>query len=90
MAGQKTTWEEIRKLYDREWVELVDYDWPEEEAYPRSGVVRVHAKSRQEFDNLADIDPPVDSAYVFVGEPQKQSDLVIARKRSHVIVESEH
>lgn len=65
---KKLTWDEIKRLYPDEWVELVDYDWPEEEQDPRGGVVRVHAKTRQEFDRLADIDPPTDSAYAYVGE----------------------
>lgn len=69
MENRKLTWEEIMKKYDQEWVELVDYDWPDEETDPRSGIVRVHAKTRDEFDRLTDIDPPKHSAYVFVGEP---------------------
>ena len=64
----KLTWEEIKKLYDQEWVELVDYDWPDEDPDPRAGVVRVHAKTREDFDRLTDIDPAKDSAIVFVGE----------------------
>lgn len=86
MAGQKTTWGEIERLYDQEWVELVDYDWREEEAYPRSGIVRVHAKSREEFDDLADINPPADSAYVFVGERRKPSGVVMTHVCSRVIL----
>lgn len=65
---KKISWEEIRKLYDQEWVELIDYDWPDEESDPRAGVVRVHARTREEFDRLTDIDPPKDSAIAFVGE----------------------
>ncbi len=65
---KKLTWEEIKKLYNEEWVELVDYDWPDEQTDPRAGVVRVHAKTREEFDRLTDIDPPQDSAIVFAGE----------------------
>ena len=42
---KKLTWEEIKKHYNQEWVELVDYDWPDTEPYPRDGVVR---SSRQE------------------------------------------
>ena len=30
---KKLTWEEISRRYDKQWVELVDYDWPEEELY---------------------------------------------------------
>ena len=66
--AEKLTWEEIKKLYNQEWVELIDYDWADEDPDPRAGVVRVHAKTREEFDRLTDIDPPKDSAYVFVGE----------------------
>ena len=68
MSTNKMTWEEIKKHYDREWVELVDYDWPEEEIYPRSGVVRVHSSDRAEFYRLAAQDSPVDSAFLFVGK----------------------
>ena len=74
----KLTWDEIKKHYDREWVELVDYDWPDEEPDPKSGIVRVHAKTREEFDRLAAVNPPHDSACVFVGEP-----LATARIRSY-------
>ena len=91
MTASRMIWEEIKKLYDQEWVELVDYDWPEEDIYPRAGIVRVHAKTRLEFDNLADNDPPVDSAYVFVGPSEKQSEnVVITRGYSNVIMESKH
>ena len=70
VMAEKPTWEEIKKQYDQEWVELVDYEWPEEGADPKSGAVRVHAKTREEFDRLAAIDAPQDSAYVFVGIPE--------------------
>jgi hypothetical protein len=68
MEGKKLTWDEIKKLYNEEWVELVDYDWPDEDPDPKSGIVRVHAKTREEFDRLTDIDAPEDAAIVFVGE----------------------
>ncbi len=68
MEKTKLTWEEIKRLYNEEWVELVDYDWPDEEPDPRAGIVRVHAKTREEFDKLAKVDAPHDSACVFVGE----------------------
>ena len=64
---KKLSWEEIKKQYDQEWVELIDYDWPDTEPYPRGGVVRVHAKTRKEFDKLAAVDAPTDSAYVYTG-----------------------
>ncbi len=83
----KLSWEEIKKQYDQEWVELIDYDWPEEEVYPRSGIVRVHAKTRRDFDNLIDVDPPFDSAYVYVGLPPSSSDVVINGYRKIVCAE---
>jgi hypothetical protein len=65
----KLTWTEIEQQYDQEWVELVDYEWPQTEAYPRSGVVYVHAKTRKEFDEHILKDPPTSGALVFVGRP---------------------
>ena len=74
---RKLTRKEIQKQYDQEWVELVDYDWPDTEPFPRDGVVRVHAKSRREFDVLILEDPPIDSALVFVGERQAPPGVVL-------------
>lgn len=68
MENKKLTWEEITKLYNDEWVELVDYDWPDEDLDPKAGVVRVHAKTREEFDRLTDVNPPKDSAIAYVGD----------------------
>lgn len=68
---QKLSWSQILHLYPKEWVELIDYDWPDSEPVPTAGVVRVHAKTRKEFDTLTEIDPPQDSAYVFVGPMDK-------------------
>jgi len=50
--ADKMTWDEIKKCFDQEWVELVDYDWPDEQTDPKAGVVRIHAKTREEFDQL--------------------------------------
>jgi hypothetical protein len=66
--AEKLTWEQIKELYNEEWVELVEYDWPDESPDPTAGVVRVHAKTREEFDRLTDINPPWDAAIVYVGE----------------------
>ena len=67
--GKKLNWQEIKQLFDKQWVELVDYDWPEELPDPVSGVVRVHAKGRKEFDALVARQIPAHSAFVFVGKP---------------------
>lgn len=87
---KKLTWEEIKKQYDQEWVELIDYDWPDEEPDPRAGIVRVHAKTRSQFDDLADQDPPFDSAYVFVGQPKPTEEVVVTRGYSSIVVGPDH
>ena len=70
---KKQTWEEIKKQYDQEWVELVDYDWPDGTPYPRAGIVRAHAPERKQFyqickeHDVREEDSPSDAAIVFVG-----------------------
>ena len=83
--SNKLTWEEIKKLDDQEWVELVDYDWPDEFPDPKAGVVRVHAKDRAEFDRLAAIGAPFDAACVFVGDPLPASGI---RSYATVVIDS--
>ena len=63
------TWEEIEKEFDQEWIELIDYDWPEGDYNPRSGVVRTHSPKREEFYERCSHPPvPSDSAILFVGK----------------------
>ena len=50
--SQKLPWDEIRKIYQDEWVKLVDFDWDESEPYPGSGVVRVHHKDKKELKKI--------------------------------------
>lgn len=73
----KLSWQEIEKLYNREWVQLVDYDWPEEEPLPHSGVVTVHAKSRRKFDRLILKEKQKNSAIMFVGERKIPHDVIL-------------
>lgn len=79
------TWQQIEKLYDKEWVELIDFDWPEEDLYPRAGKVRVHAASRKEFYQLAAIDPPSDSAFIFVGKVQRPKGVFLSANLKRVV-----
>lgn len=66
--AKKLSWEEIKKTYDEQWVQLVDYDWPEGTPYPRSGVVRVHGQDKRDFHKRClEGEVPGDSAFVFVG-----------------------
>ena len=76
MSTGKLSWEEIKKLYDQEWVELVDYDWPEGTPLPRAGVVRVHERDRQKFHALVKTQIPAGSALVFVGTPKRGQEIV--------------
>ena len=69
MKNKKLSWDEISKHYDQEWVELVDFDWPEEEPYPLCGVVRTHGKNKNDFHLECRRDPvPMDSAFIYVGK----------------------
>lgn len=79
MENKKLTWEEIRTLYNKEWVELVDYDWPEEETYPVSGTIRSHGSQKKEFHQQCRREPvPNDSAILFVGPPHTPDDVVFS------------
>lgn len=78
MAAEKLSWENIQKQYDREWVQLINYDWLEENPLPSAGVVRVHAKTRQEFDRLIAEEPQPDSAILFVGERKIPPGVVLS------------
>ncbi len=68
---KKLTFNEIKTRYNEEWVELIDYDWPDGMPWPKAGVVRVHHPNRKEFWKLAkETQPQVEeSAIVFVGPP---------------------
>jgi hypothetical protein len=85
--SEKLTWEDIEKRYNQEWVELVEYEWPEGEINPRSGIVRVHAKTRKEFDTLIMQDPPDNAALVYVGSPLRRDDMAVTRGFSKVVYE---
>ena len=75
---KKLTWQEVEERFDREWVQLVDYDWPEDEPLPRSGVVVVHAKARHDFDAMIARAPQENSALVYVGERQIPPGVVLS------------
>ena len=70
---KKLSWEEIKERYNQEWVELVDYDWPDGTPYPQAGIVRAHASERKRFyQNCKEHDmlegtSPSDAAILFVG-----------------------
>jgi hypothetical protein len=73
------TWEEIKKQYDQEWVELVDYDWPDGESHPRSGTLRSHAADKKEFHQQCRREPvPDDSAILYVGPPRMPEGVVFS------------
>jgi hypothetical protein len=76
VMAEKLAWEEIEKQYNQEWVELVDYDWPDGTPYPRAGVVRVHDGDRKRFHALVRTQRPAGSALLFVGTPAADERLV--------------
>jgi hypothetical protein len=63
---EKLTWQEIEKRYWHQWVQLVDFDWPDTQPWPNTAVVRVHAANRQEFSKLAADGRPRRTATLFV------------------------
>ncbi len=76
MPNERLTWDEIEKSYDKQWVELVDYDWPDEDPYPRSGVLRSHHSDKKAFHQMARREPvPKHSAILFVGRPDIPENL---------------
>ena len=85
----KLSWEEIKSHYNQEWVLLDQYEWKEEEEYPKAGIVVFHAKERANFDRLiADRSPGFDSALIFVGEPKPNNDVVTTRGYSRIEFEA--
>ncbi|MCI5065837.1 hypothetical protein MRY87_08945 [bacterium] len=64
---KKLSWQEIEKKYHEQWVQLVDFDWPEGEPRPASGRVRLSAPTRKEFNKLVLEADPVDAARIYVG-----------------------
>ena len=82
---ERLTWQEIEKSYDQEWVELIDFDWPEEEANPKAGKVRVHAASRKEFYELASQNPPKDSAFIFVGKVARPKGVYLSANLKRIV-----
>ena len=66
---KKLTWGEIKKLYPDQWVELIECEWDPVEPDPANGVVRHHAKKRNDLHELIMKDKPVnDAAVIYVGE----------------------
>jgi hypothetical protein len=76
MTEQRLSWEEISKQYNQQWVELVDYEWPEGSPFPQVGVVRVHEADRKKFHALVQKQSPSGSALLFVGVPEKNETTV--------------
>jgi hypothetical protein len=44
MGDEKMQWEQISKEYNNQWVQLIEYVWPEGTPFPEAGVVAVHAR----------------------------------------------
>ena len=76
--NERLTWAEIEKLYRHEHVELVDYDWPEDEINPRSGVVSAHAKTLKELAALTKDSSANDAAVLFIGTIKPPPDTILS------------
>ena len=64
---ERLPWSEIEKRFPRQWVELVDFEWPPTEPHPTGGVVISHSADRAEFDKQLLANPPGSSAIIKVG-----------------------
>lgn len=62
------TWQQIEEKYDQQWIQLIEFDWPEGEVRPRSGCVRIHAQTRREFNRLVLEADGVNAARIYVGK----------------------
>ncbi len=82
--SEKLSWEEIKKRYDGEWVELVECTWEETKSHPTCGVVRVHATTRKEFDKLSLENPVDDFAILYVGTPKRTEGEVLTNNLSWI------
>ena len=52
-------------------MELVDYDWPDDEPNPRSGIVRAHNKSHDKlYEQISRLEYVGNDAVVYVGKPK--------------------
>lgn len=71
MSGKKLSWQEIKSDFNQEWVELVDFDWPEGEPFPVTAKVKAHASNRKDFYKQLELEvsKPKDCALLFVGDP---------------------
>ena len=75
---ERLSWEEIQKRYNQQWVQLVDYEWPEGEPRPLSGRVRIHAPERREFNKLILESEAVDAARVYVGDHRLPESTILS------------
>ena len=74
---EKLSWEQICKQYDKEWVHMIDYDWKDGVPYPENGIVRIHAKTRKDFDDLMLASDPISGARLFVGQIEGSEDFIM-------------
>jgi hypothetical protein len=75
--NEKLSWDEIKTRHDNEWVLLEEHEWPENEVEPRAGIVKIHAKTREEFDQIfREKDDTIGDniAIIFTGSPRLKGD----------------
>ena len=71
-------------MYDKQWVQLIDFDWPDEAAKPKSGVVVANSKERKIFDRLICDNRQKNSAILYVGTRKLPPNTVLVASR-HVL-----
>jgi hypothetical protein len=78
-------WKQIQKEYQHQWVQLVDYDWPDGEPHPKSGKVRINATTRKEFNKLVLQAEPRDAARIYVGDHSTPEGTVISSNITRIV-----
>ncbi len=78
-------WTQIQEEFQHQWVQLVDYDWPEGEPHPKSGKVRINAPNRKEFNKLVLEAEPVDAARIYVGDHRTPYGTVMSANIARIV-----
>ena len=72
------SWKQIEKKYDKQWVQLINFDWPEYESLPHSGEVVANAKKRKDFDKLICATKQKFSAILFIGDRELPPNIILS------------
>ena len=74
MQQQRLFWNQIKAIYQGEWVELTDVDWDWDKPFPKRASVRHHSPDRNELMSAIRNDgASADSTVIFLGVTGRSS-----------------